>query len=335
MNEKNYVVITTINKPTEAIKNFAQWKNWNVVIVGDRKSPPDWECEGVTYLHLEDQYSNSSLGLLAKEIPENTYTRKILGYLYAIKHGATAIFESDDDNIPYSGSQKYVDDYLINPERKNIEKYSSSNGWLNIYSVFGASNCWPRGFPMQKIAKIDIQPTINNESHYSHLIQFLADEDPDVDAIYRMVNGCPSYFAKEKEIALEIGTFSPINSQATLWTPELYPLLFLPIGIFDRVTDILRGYIATAALHCMHKTVTYASPIVYQKRNVHNLLKDFEEEIPLYLNAEAWCEQFKKIEARNFIEFYHKAIIMLEKQNIFSINNSEAYELFIKTANLK
>ena len=61
MNKTKFIVITTINKPTEAIRKFAQWKNWNVVVIGDRKSPIDWKCEGVSYFNIEDQYSHSCL----------------------------------------------------------------------------------------------------------------------------------------------------------------------------------------------------------------------------------------------------------------------------------
>ena len=80
MNENKFIVIMTINKPSEAIHKYSQWKNWNVVVVGDRKSPSDWQCEGVTYFNIQAQYSHSSLSSLAKAIPENIYIRKIFGY---------------------------------------------------------------------------------------------------------------------------------------------------------------------------------------------------------------------------------------------------------------
>ena len=62
MAQNRFIIITTINKPTEAVRKYSRWKNWNVVVVGDRKSPADWQCEGVTYFNVEDQYSHPLLG---------------------------------------------------------------------------------------------------------------------------------------------------------------------------------------------------------------------------------------------------------------------------------
>jgi hypothetical protein len=286
----------------------------------------------VTYLGIEKQYEE--FGEFARVIPENTYTRKMLGYVYAIHQGAKVIFESDDDNIPYADAQKSVEKCLMDPSRASGERCSSASDWLNVYSLFGVPKCWPRGFPIEQVknAHINERPGYDNKSW--GLVQFLADEDPDVDAIYRMFDGSPSYFARDRQFILDAGTYCPVNSQATLWTFEYFPLLFLPIGVFDRVTDILRGYILTAALWQMGFSVSYASPIVYQKRNIHNLHKDFVQEIPLYTNAASWCSQLKQINAKNPIEFYREAIRMLEEQNVFSMNNLSAYELFLKTANI-
>ena len=41
MNEK-WIVITTINSPTEDVKKLAAIDGWKVVVVGDTKTPADW-----------------------------------------------------------------------------------------------------------------------------------------------------------------------------------------------------------------------------------------------------------------------------------------------------
>lgn len=38
-----WIVITTINPPTEDVKKLAKIPGWKVVVVGDTKSPPDWK----------------------------------------------------------------------------------------------------------------------------------------------------------------------------------------------------------------------------------------------------------------------------------------------------
>lgn len=327
-----YIVITSINPPSEAILKFREWPDWQVVVAGDRKTPIGWACDGVIFLGIEEQYK--LFGALAGVIPENTYARKMLGYVYAIQHGAAVILDSDDDNIAYDDAQKSVDKFVIDPSRALGERRSSASGWLNVYLLFGVRKCWPRGFPIEEIKNASINGKAGCDNRSWAIVQFLSDEDPDVDAIYRMVDGSPCYFARDRQFILDAGSYCPVNSQATLWTAETFPLLFLPIGVFDRVTDILRGYIVTAALWRMGFSVTYASPIVYQKRNVHNLHKDFLQEIPLYANAVSWCRQLKEIKANTAVGFYRMAIRMLERQNVFSMNNSAAYDLFLRTANL-
>lgn len=38
---------------------------------------------------------------IASELPFKSYTRKNIGYLYAISQGAEWIYDTDDDNKPY------------------------------------------------------------------------------------------------------------------------------------------------------------------------------------------------------------------------------------------
>ena len=72
--------------------------NWHTVVVGDRKSPIVWHLEGATYLPVEPKTSSFAVAL-----PENHYSRKMLGYLAAARIGATVIAETDDDNVPKQG----------------------------------------------------------------------------------------------------------------------------------------------------------------------------------------------------------------------------------------
>jgi len=329
---KKFIVITTIHNPSEAVKQFRTWPDWQVVVVGDCKTPSDWVCDRVVFLGIEKQYK--LFGDFAHRIPENSYTRKMLGYVYAICKGADVIFETDDDNIPYPGARECIETFLMEDNRFSGERYSSISGWINIYELFGNSRCWPRGFPIQFIKEAPQQRAAGLDDKPWGVVQFLADEDPDVDAIFRMVHGGSFYFEKDRKIIPDEGAFCPFNSQATLWTRDVFPLMFLPLGVSDRVTDILRGYIATSALWQMGHSVLYASPIVYQNRNSHNLHKDFLQEIPLYVNAELWCSRLRKIKSKNPTVFYRTAIRMLERDETFSMDNLTAYDLFLKNSGL-
>ncbi|RCN48277.1 hypothetical protein ANCCAN_05692 [Ancylostoma caninum] len=99
MTSKKWIVVTTINYPTEDLMSLARIPGWKMVVVGDIKTPKNWRLEGVHYLSVEDQqlldYNLSS------DLLYNSYTRKNIGYLYAIRHGARWIYDTDDDNKPY------------------------------------------------------------------------------------------------------------------------------------------------------------------------------------------------------------------------------------------
>ena len=83
------------------------------------------------------------------------------------------------------------------------------------------------------------------------------------------------------------GTWCPFNSQNTLFLePSLFPLLYLPAFVTFRFTDILRGYVAQPVLQAAGYSLGFHQATVYQERNAHNLMQDFKDEIPFYLNAQ-------------------------------------------------
>lgn len=331
MLNKKSIIITSINSPTEPLKQYAEWPEWNIIVVGDRKSPTDWKLGKTNYLSIKQQYKIYYLKEFAELLPENTYTRKMLGYIYAIKNGSQIIFETDDDNYPYKDAPKVIDNIINEETEKNCKYIKGRNRWVNIYKYFGAKHCWPRGFPLEIINTSDFKLTFGEKNSRSwSIVQFLADDDPDVDAIYRMTVNKSVKFINEPNVLLTKKSFCPFNSQATLWYPESFPLLFFPVGVPDRVTDILRSYIAQSCLKKMDKTVMFHHSIVYQVRNQHDLLKDFSEEIPLYLNAERWIESLNNCSGKDLYSLCRSAIEILISIEAIPEKNLNLYDKFIK-----
>ncbi len=95
---KKTIVITSIFNPTEAVISFSKLNNYQLIVVGDKKTPSDWHCENVEYISVHQQ--ETSAFSLPKVLPFNHYCRKMIGYLKAIENGATYIIDTDDDNIP-------------------------------------------------------------------------------------------------------------------------------------------------------------------------------------------------------------------------------------------
>ena len=272
-----FIVITSIFPPAEAIQKFTKLKDWKVIVVGDKKTDFDWCYPGVAYLSPEGQqeFASKFAGLL----PWNSYTRKNIGYIYAISQGARVIYESDDDNIP-------LDNWVNEPEFLMDAELLSDASFVNIYSYFTDKKVWPRGIPLRCVLDAEAAKVTAGKNLKVGVWQFLADEDPDVDAIYRLTNNTPIYFNWREPLVLGQDTCCPFNSQNTYFRKEVFPLLYLPSTVTFRFTDILRGLVAQPVLWAAGYHLGFGGATVLQKRNPHDYLKDFESEIPCYLQAE-------------------------------------------------
>ncbi len=277
MQKSKAIVVTTINYPTEGVKKLAKsCPDWKIIVVGDRKTPDDWTCEGVQFLGVQDQLALDSA--YAQKCPFNHYARKNIGYIKAIRDGAKVIFETDDDNIPYDSFLVSVDRYV---EGKPIQK----RGWENVYTHFVEARIWPRGFPLEYVNEsLRNKTSLGERATFDCPIQqYLADGDPDVDAIYRLTTQGETKF-RPNTVILSDGTFCPFNSQNTIFWLEAYPLLYLPSFVSFRMTDIWRSFVAQICLYKLGKHIAFREATVFQARNEHSLIRDFRDEIPGYLN---------------------------------------------------
>lgn len=272
---KNFIIITTINEKTKAISEFEGKEGWHLVIVGDKKSKPIESSRNLTFLSVEDQ---QKLGFgITNRLPYNHYTRKNIGYLNAIREGADVIYDTDDDNLPYPnwGLESFECGNLI----------QSENTFVNIYRHFSDELIWPRGFPLDQISNREkLGITITSPLKVG-VWQGLADHDPDVDAIYRLLFNKPVKFERKEPVVLSPGKYCPFNSQNTFWTKEAFPYLYLPATTSFRFTDILRGFIAQRLLWESGMHLGFHEATVYQERNIHDLMKDFKDEVDCYLNT--------------------------------------------------
>lgn len=275
----NFSVITTIQSPTKAITAYADQPDFQLVVVGDKKTPKDWQHEKTIFLDA-DAPSLRDFSL-ASILPYNHYARKNLGYLYAMQHEASAIFETDDDNIPYK-------DISFPSSIGTYETISKKGNFFNIYQMFAAQESlpiWPRGLPLRQILEQEDITTAPREVHVA-VWQGLADEDPDVDAIYRLTRYAPCTFLQRAPVVLDIDTYCPYNTQNTLHFKEAFPLLYIPSTVSFRFTDILRGIVAQPILHCYGYHLGFIQATVRQERNEHDFMLDFQSEIPMYLHVE-------------------------------------------------
>lgn len=275
------VVITTIFPPTPAMRVLSEGlaaRGGRLWVVGDRKGPAAYDLPATRFYTIGQQLELPfELGRL---LPERHYTRKNLGYLLAVQQGARAIIETDDDNAPT--------EVFWEPRTPQLRARSVSRpGWWNVYRDFSRARIWPRGFPLAQLHTSFAEPPAAAELAGSECLiqQGLADDNPDVDALYRLTAELPVRFAATSApVALARGCWCPFNSQNTTFFPPAWPLLYLPSHCSFRMTDIWRSFVAQRCLWEMESRLSFAGPSMRQDRNEHDLLRDFEQEIPGYLH---------------------------------------------------
>lgn len=271
------LVITTIFPPRIDVLKFSKVKDWNLIAVGDKKTPKDWHVDNVTYFSPQEQ--EKIFPKFSKVLPWNIYARKNMGYLYAMKQQSEIIGETDDDVSPYKNFPPDIN------KQKKIPVLSGDK-FVNIYKYFGGVSSWPRGYPLNYLNKKQtIKEKIKKVNGY--IQNSVIDQDSDFDAIYRLISDKSVKFKRSGEYALAKGTYCPLNSQNTFFHKEAFPILYIPSQVNPRVEDILRGYIAQRILWELGGNLVFSYTTTYTNdRNAHNYMKDFKSEIPLYLYTE-------------------------------------------------
>ena len=278
---KTAVIVTSINAPNAALRAIADGckkHGFEFIVSGDTKSPKNFSLSGCRFLSVEDQIATKSR--FAALCPTRTYARKNVGYFVAMAEGTEMIVETDDDNFPRPA-------FFDQRSRRLGVPSVSGTGWVNTYRYFTDANIWPRGLPLDAVQR-PIPPfdTLPTKEVDCPIQQGLADENPDVDAIYRLILTLPQNFRTDRRVALGVGSWCPFNSQNTTWWPDAFPLLYLPAHCSFRMTDIWRSFVAQRVGWENGWCLLFHEPTMWQERNEHDLMRDFADEVPGYLHNE-------------------------------------------------
>lgn len=339
-----WAVSTTIFGPSPAmVQLLGKFQDGGtpmcLVVIGDKKTNNSEWFEFVTqypeqlvFFSFDDQaYMNFAINTL---IPANHFSRKNIGYLFAIQAGAEMIYDFDDDNI--LKNDHVIFDNVLNGmlDDTAFVSFNSSHHLFNPYPFFepvdksgGNQFLWPRGFPLEFIHDPDtfelspspVDPRVSRVAVY----QSLADIDPDVDAIFRMTRELPVFFSKTDAIVVSpMASFAPWNAQATIFTPSAFYGLILPISVSGRVSDIWRSYITSRLMWASGFHVAFTSSFVNQFRNPHNYHIDFQDEIDLFMSSDSVIRALMFNEKCSSLpELYLKLIsVLVEKGYIQEID---------------
>lgn len=283
---KKVIVTTTINPPTEAIDKFDAHPDYELVVIGDRKTPPGYHLRRGHYIGPDEQ--EKRFPRLSSLLGWNCIQRRNIGFLIALEMGADVVATVDDDNIPKAG---WGENLLIG-RTVRLRQYEGDG---LVFDPVGATNyphLWHRGFPLQRVSARDVSRHADIDDEVRIQADFW-DGDPDIDAVCRMVHR-PDCTFDARNFPFTSKPFAPFNSQNTFLRRDLIPDYFMFPAI-GRMDDIWGAYYLQAA--------TGARPVfcpasVTQQRNVHDLTRDFTHEVIGYERTQALLEDLRA-DARN------------------------------------
>jgi len=268
---KRVIVTTTIQPPTSAIEAFQALEDWELVVVGDKKTPVAYHLDRGIYVTPEEQERYDPA--LSKAIGWNCIQRRNFGFLWAMDMHADIVAVVDDDNIPLDGWGR---DLLVGKEVE-VDYYETD---LPAFDPVGATNhgrLWHRGYPLQLVPKRDYTGKTRKKVHVDIQADFW-NGDPDIDAICRMEHAPECRFDPAR-FPMAANKMGPFDTQNTFLKAEILKdyFVFPHVG---RMDDIWAAYYVQAKGY----KVAYNKPSVYQARNEHDLVRDMRQEYIGYEN---------------------------------------------------
>lgn len=300
------VIVPDTKTPTDYMEklNKIQKQNQDKDTPGINNSSKKAAAENVFYFTIEKQKEweriDGPFGSFVRLTPWRHFCRKNIGYLFAILHGAEYIFDFDDDNfikLDSTGMPLQILPDGDDPSTmtlKNVNVIMQGANAFNHHPIMNASidESWARGFPMGLIQDKHTQGQVaykQNLPFASHdkeigVIQFLADGNPDIDAMHRLSKPLPMTFPLDgaKSVLVPTHAYAPYNAQATIHTKNAMWAMLLPGTVPGRVSDIWRSYFAQCIFADAGLQLVFSPPKIVQERNEHDYLGDFNAEQDLY-----------------------------------------------------
>uniref|UniRef100_A0A6M2FC45 Uncharacterized protein n=1 Tax=Populus davidiana TaxID=266767 RepID=A0A6M2FC45_9ROSI len=291
---EKWIVVSVSHYPSDSLKKLVRIKGWQLLAIGNSRTPNDWSLKGAIYLSLEQQ---ATLGFrVSGYLPFDSYLRKSVGYLFAIQHGAKKIFDADDRGEVIDGDLgKHFDVELTGEgaRQETILQYSHENenrSVVNPYVHFGQRTVWPRGLPLENVGEI------GHEEFYTEVYggkqfiqQGISNGLPDVDSVfyYTRKTGLEAFDIRFDErapkVALPQGVMVPVNSFNTIYHSSAFWGLMLPVSVSNMASDVLRGYWGQRLLWEIGGYVVVYPPTVHRHDTVGGY--PFSEEKDLHVNV--------------------------------------------------
>lgn len=291
---EKWIVVSVDRYPTDSLKKLVKIKGWQVLAIGNSRTPKNWNLKGAIFLSLDMQ---ANLGFHVLDfLPYDSYVRKSCGYLFAIQHGAKKIFDADDrGDVIGDDLGKHFDVELVGEGARQgtILQYSHENPnrtIVNPYVHFGQRSVWPRGLPLENVGEI------SHEEFYTEVFggkqfiqQGISNGLPDVDSVFYFTRK-PSLEAfdirfddRAPKVALPQGMMVPVNSFNTIYQSSAFWALMLPVSVSTMASDVLRGFWGQRLLWEIGGYVVVYPPTVHRYDKIEAY--PFSEEKDLHVNV--------------------------------------------------
>jgi len=339
------IVTTTIHKPTlledycQNAKKFGH-QNLNFIIIGDKKTPPEVTpfCKNlqkrygyeILYYDVRSQLNFlKDFPELRDHLPFNSIQRRNIGLLKAYHLNSEVIITIDDDNL-VTKDHDFIGYHSIVGREEKFISLNSFSGWFNVCQMLEEEKnlpFYPRGFPLNRRW---LKTKVKKEERKGKIVvnAGLWLDDPDIDALTRM--NLPIKVKREskkynKGICLDIGTWSPFNSQNTALYREIIPAYFLSpyIGRYD---DIWASYIVKRIADHLGQYIHFGFPLVRQERNIHNLWDDFDKERFGMEMSDEFVDRLKelKLTCQSYKDCFLEIVEELEENPLSLTNETNA-----------
>ncbi|KAK6941828.1 STELLO-like [Dillenia turbinata] len=291
---ERWIIVSVSSYPSDSLLSLTKIKGWQVLAIGNSKTPADWSLKGTIYLSLEQQ---AKLGFrILDHLPYDSFVRKSVGYLFAIQHGAKKIFDADDRGEIIDGDLgKHFDLELVGQDARQeiILQYTYENPnrtVVNPYIHFGQRSVWPRGLPLENVGEIA------HEEYYTEVFggkqfiqQGISNGLPDVDSVFYFTrkSGLEALDIRFDEnapkVALPQGMMAPLNSFNTIFHSSAFWAMMLPVSVSTMASDVLRGYLAQRILWEIGGCVVFYPPTIHRYDRIEAY--PFSEEKDLHVNV--------------------------------------------------
>ena len=340
-----WIVMVSFHPPQlPLIKLLNSLNSWKIIIIASNKyNDNKWKLlkhysNKIIYLSI---YKQKKLDYnINKYLEVNSYSRKNIGYLYAIHHGAKEIYEIEENmNISSLNSDIIFNNTPICYGLRNDSRM------INPYSYFGEEHLWPRGFIINDIGKgynNKFYSIKSNQLRLKPLIfQGIINGNPDLDSIFFL-----SKIEKELKYNFNLnkynhnpilyfpGNYVPLNSKNTRYLYPIFPFLALPTTINVKISDILRGYILQLFCWGYNGVAIYHLTSAYlNKIRTLDDDSDFLNEKNLFYKQDSFLKALNIVNCINFndpLKIYIKLLTILVKEGFLGEKDLLMYNAYLQ-----